>query len=96
MPIFGPIIDEEQQARRRQALNQTIEERLGLGVDPMKVFAQHQEWLHLAFSKQQPLDPIESLLTALRRIKSLPLRIFHDDIQQPEQRRQRRLQIPVE
>ena len=33
--VLGPIVDQEQQARGRQALNETIEHRLRLGVNPV-------------------------------------------------------------
>jgi hypothetical protein len=33
--VLGPIVDQQQQAHRRQALDQAVEERLRLAVDPV-------------------------------------------------------------
>ena len=38
MLVLRAIVHEEEEARGRQALDQTIEQRLGLGVDPVEVF----------------------------------------------------------
>ncbi len=38
VPVLGPIVHEEEQARPRQALDQHVEERPRLGVDPVQVF----------------------------------------------------------
>jgi hypothetical protein len=35
MQVLGTVVDQQQQAGARQALDQAIEERLGLGIDPM-------------------------------------------------------------
>jgi hypothetical protein len=43
--VLGPVVDEEQEAGRREALDQAIEERLGLGVDPVEVLEDHEQRL---------------------------------------------------
>ena len=35
--VLGPVVDEEQDAVRRQALHQTIQKCLGLGIDPVQI-----------------------------------------------------------
>jgi hypothetical protein len=49
VPVFRPVI-EEQQPGRRQALDQAVEHRLRLGVDPVEVLEHDQQWLDLALS----------------------------------------------
>ncbi len=56
MLVLGPVVDEEQDARRRQALNEAVEQRLGLGVDPVEILEEHEERLDLAFSEEQSFD----------------------------------------
>ena len=68
--VLGPVVDEQQQPRRRQALDQAVEQRLGLGVDPVQVLEHHEERLHLALAEQQPLDAVERALAALRRVEA--------------------------
>jgi hypothetical protein len=50
--VLGPVVDEEQDAGRRQALNQTVEQRLGLRVDPVEILEDHEERLDLALSEE--------------------------------------------
>jgi len=37
VPVLGAVVDQQEHPDRRQALHQAIEERLGLGVDPVEV-----------------------------------------------------------
>ena len=40
--VFGTIVHEQQQARRAQTVDQAVEQRLGLTVDPVQVFEHHE------------------------------------------------------
>jgi hypothetical protein len=40
--VFGTVVDEEQDARRREALDQPVEQGLGLGIDPVEVLEDHE------------------------------------------------------
>jgi hypothetical protein len=40
--VLRAVVDEEQDAGRRQALNQAVEQRLGLAIDPVEILA--KEW----------------------------------------------------
>ena len=53
--VLGPVVDEEQEAGGRQALDQAVEQRLGLGVDPVEVLEDDQERLDLALPQEEPL-----------------------------------------
>ncbi len=54
---------------RRQAVDQAIEQRLGLGVDPVQVLKDQEQGLHLAFAQQHALERGQGALPPLRRIE---------------------------
>ena len=64
------VVDEREQARRRQALDQAVQERLGLGIDPVEILEDDEERLDLALAEQQALDAVERPLAARRGIES--------------------------
>ena len=55
--IFWTVIDEQKQPSRRQALDQVVEQSLGLFIDPVKVLEQ-DEWLNLTFPEEQAFDTV--------------------------------------
>ena len=69
MLILGAVVDQQQQVGRRQAFDQTVEQRLRLGVDPVQVLEDQQQGLHLAFAQQHPLERGERALPPLRGIE---------------------------
>ena len=71
--IFGTVVDEEHNAGRRQAVDQAVQERLRLGVDPVQVLDDQEQGLHLTRPQQQALAGIQGALAALGRIKGLPV-----------------------
>ena len=62
--VFGPVAGDHQEPRRRQALDQAVEQRLRLGVYPVQVREEQQERLLLALPEEQVLDPVERPLPA--------------------------------
>ena len=54
--ILRPIVDQQQEVGRRQALDQAVEQGLRLGVDPVQVLEHQQQGLHLAFPQQHALE----------------------------------------
>ena len=96
MLVLRAVVDQEQQPGRGQALNQAVQQRLGLGINPVQVLEDQAQRLDLAFAQQQMLDGLEGAPAALRGIEGLPLRILDRHLQQCQQGRQRRLQGPVE
>src|SRR5712691_8824854 len=69
MLVLGAIVDQQQEAGRRHALDQVIQQGLGLRIDPMQILEDNQQRLLLAFAQQHPLERLEDALAALRRIK---------------------------
>ena len=94
--VLGPVVDEEQEPRRRQALDEAVQQRLGLGVDPVEILEDHQERLDLGLAQEQPLDRVQRPLPALGRVEGLPLGIIDGHVQEGEERRERRLQGAVQ
>jgi hypothetical protein len=76
MPVLGTVGDEEEQAGRRQAIDEPVQKCLRLGVDPMEVFDNQEYGLNLALLQQQPLQGLQGALTALRGVERLPGGIF--------------------
>ena len=89
VPVLGTIVHQQQHASVGDAIGQEIEQRLGLRVDPVQVFENHDYRLFQAFAKNDAFDRIERPLTLDLRIH-LGNRIGTlDDAEQSEQVRQR-------
>ena len=70
MLLLGSVIHQEQQVGGGKALRQAVQERLGLGIDPVQVLEHYQERPDLALPQEQPLDPVERPLATLRGVES--------------------------
>jgi len=84
--VLRAVVHEEEHAGRGQALQQAVEQRLGLGVDPVQVLEQDHERLHLALAQEQALDAVEDTLAALGRIEACPGLVLDRDVEQPQDR----------
>src|SRR5262249_30027914 len=73
--ILRPVVHEQQQTSGWQALDEPVEQRLGLGVDPVKVLEHNQQRLYLTLPQQELLYGIQGAPTALGRIERRPLRV---------------------
>ncbi len=49
MPVFRPVVHREQDARARQALDEAVQERLCLAVDPVQVLEEQHGRARPAF-----------------------------------------------
>ena len=58
--VLGPVVDEEQEPRRRQAFDEAVQQRLGLGVDPVEVLEHEQHRLHLALAHDDALHGVRA------------------------------------
>ena len=94
--ILRPVVHEEQQPGGRQALDQPIEQRLGLGVDPVEVFDDDQQRLHLTLPQQEPLHRVQGAPAALGRIERRPLGVVGRHVEQRQERRQTAFLRPVQ
>ena len=96
MLVLGPVVDEEQEPRDRQALDEGVEERLALGVDPVEVLEDDEERLRSGLAQEQLPDGIERALAALERVQGGPHGIVDGHLQEREQHGQDRLERAVE
>ena len=94
--IFGPVVDEQDDAGCRQALNKTVQERLSLGVDPVQILEHQEQRLDLALAEQQALDGVEGSLAAVGGAQLAPLRRVVCDVEEPEERWKERPQRLVQ
>ncbi len=84
--VLRPVGDHQQQARGRQARHHLVEERLGLGVDPVQVLAQEQHRPPGALPHEQHPHRIERAPPALGGVQVRPVRIVTRHVEEPEQR----------
>ena len=87
MLILRAVVDQQQQAGRRQALDEAVEQRLGLGIDPVQVFEDQQQGLHLAFAQEHALEGLERALAALGWIEPQEGAVGRQGVQERQQRR---------
>ena len=95
--ILAPVRDEQQQARAGQALDQAVQQRLGLGVDPVQVLDEQEQ----GAARGLPAAAAVSRASRVRWRRcagssALPRGVVHRHLEQGEQRRQRRLQRGVQ
>ncbi len=95
--VFGTVGREEQQARGTEARDETIEDSLRLGVDPVKVFEDQEDRLLARFAQQQSRHRVERAPATFGGIERSPLGlVVKGNVEQGEQRRQGGLQRFVE
>src|SRR5713226_8510438 len=91
-----PVIHEHQDLRRRKALDDSVEQRLRLPVDPVEVLEYHDQRLDLRFAQKKSFEAVERALPSLRRIESHPFFVVDRNIEECQERWQRRLERAVE
>src|SRR5262249_54788282 len=94
--VLRAVVDQQQEPRRRQSLDQAVQEGLRLGIDPVQVFEDQQQGLHLTFAQQHALERIQGALAALGRIQRQEGAVLRQDVQQREQHRSGVLEGVVE
>ena len=90
--VLRPVIDQQLELGRGQALDEAVEQGLGLGIDPVQILEHQQQRLHLTFAQQHALERLERALAALRRIEAAKRTVLRQDLQEGEQRRNRVLE----
>src|SRR6266852_4098380 len=70
--VLGAVVYEQEEPGGGQALDETVQARLGFGVDPMEVLEDQEQGLDLALPKQQALDGLQRLAAALKGIEGPP------------------------
>ena len=85
MLVLRAVVDQEQQPGRGQALDQAVQQRLGLSINPVQVLKHQAERLDLAFAQQQVFDGLQGESAALRGIEGVPLWVLDRHLQQCQQ-----------
>ena len=67
--VFRTVVDEEKNPRGGELLDQAVEERLGLGVDPVQILEDHAQRLDLTLPQQEAPDRVHGLFPPLERIQ---------------------------
>src|SRR5262249_24347191 len=97
VPVVGTMGGEQQYGRRREPPGEVVEERLRLDVDPLKIFDDQEERSLARLAQQQSAHRLERAPPTFGGIERPPPGVLVDlDVEQGEQRRQRRLQRFVE
>ena len=74
--VLGAIGDEEQETSGGERVDEAVEPRLGLGVDPVQVLEVQQQRLDLALAEDQVRQRFERVLPALARLEPVPSRVL--------------------
>ena len=74
MLVLGPIGDEEQQTRRGKPVDQAIEPRLRLRIDPVQVLEDQQHRLAAALAEDEARESLERVLATLAGLELRPPR----------------------
>ena len=96
VPVVRPVVDQQEQARRRQALDQAFEQRLGLRIQPVQILTDQQHGLPLALAQQHPLEGGERALAALRAHQAGGKDCPREGVEQRQERRERVVEGGVE
>ena len=90
--VLGSVVDQQQEAGCWQAVDEAVEQGLGLGIDPVQVFEDQQQRLHLALAQQHALERLQGTLAALWGLERAEGAVVGQDVQQPKEGGDRLLQ----
>src|SRR5207249_11550967 len=62
VPVVWSVVDQDEQTRRWQALDEALEQGLGFGIEPVQILQEQQHGLHLTLTQQHPLERDERAL----------------------------------
>jgi hypothetical protein len=94
--VLRAVVHEEHQPRGREALDQAVEERLCLTVDPVEIFDDGEDRPILGLPQEEALECVQGALPTLSGVEHPPGGYFDRHIQKREESRQCRLQRAVQ
>src|SRR5262245_15689195 len=94
--VLRAIVDDEKDPRRGEALDQRVQDRLRLGVDPVQVLEDQQQGLDPALAHDQPPNRVQSAMPPFGRIQPEKRACVRKCPQQREHRRSRLFEESVE
>jgi hypothetical protein len=71
--VLRAVVDQQEEPGGRETVHQSVQTRLGLGIDPVQVLDEEEHRLHLTFAHEDPLERVQGALAALGRLERLPL-----------------------
>ena len=69
MLILGPVVHQQEQRGRREALHQAIEQGLRLGINPVEILEHEEQGLHLTFAQQHALQRLQRAAPPLEGVE---------------------------
>ena len=96
MAVLGPIVHQQQDARRADAVGQQVQECLRLAIDPVQVFEDHYQRLVDTLAQQDALDRLQRASLAGLRLDLRDLLVLIGQAKQPIQVGKRVLQRSIE
>ena len=96
MPVVRPVVDQQEQARRGQALDKAIEQGLRLRIQPVQILTDQQQGLLLALAQQHPFQGGQRVLAAQRGVELPEGAIRGQGVEQRQERRHRVLESGLE
>ena len=94
--VLRPIVDEQEEVGRGQAVHQAVDQGLRLGINPVQILKDQQQRLPLALTQQQTRQRGECALAPLGWVKLPKRTVVWEGFQQRQQRWQRVLQGFIE
>src|SRR5262249_40642590 len=94
--VLRAIVHRQQNRRRRKIFDETVEKRLRLGIDPVEIFKDDEQRLHLAFAQQHRFYRGQRAPPPIRRIEREKWTVPWERIEKPEDGRDRFIQCLVE
>ena len=79
--VLGPVVHQEEHRSGGKTVHEAVEKRLRPPVDPVQVFTEQEQRLHLTLAQQQAFHRLQRLLTPLRWIECVPLEVVHWDVE---------------
>jgi len=84
--VLGSVGDQQHHPRGRQARHDLVEERLGLGVDPVQILAHQHHRAPRALAHQEGAHSVQRAPASLGGIETRPLRVVARHVEQPQER----------
>ena len=96
MVVLRPVVDEQEDSRRRKARHQRVEEALGVGIDPVKVFEYQAQRLDLALPEEHAPQAVYGPPAALPGVEGVPRGVVGRHVQEGKEARHHGSQRLVE
>ena len=82
VPVLGTIVDQQQEAGGRQALDQAVEQGLGLRINPVQILEHQQQRLLLGLAQEHALEGVERALAPLGWIELQERTVLRQGVQE--------------